>query len=206
MELISPEQLQEIAEQRGALSRGARRVQRPGADIERAGQVELLVLAGGGDAALLAGEHPVASDLRVEVDVDLVGIEHGLVGARAFLQGAELGEPTFARVALPRAENDGLGHAEPSAEFAAQLHRAAEVVGMDVGEQDLLDPAIRARQFRLQPIEVRPGAERGVDQGEPPLAEEVLIRAFAGHESRIRGGDDVETRLDPHAVTLSTAN
>ena len=39
-----------------------------------------------------------------------------------------------------------------------------------------------------------------------PLAEQVLIRAFAGHESRIRGGDDVETRLDPHAVTLSTAN
>src|SRR6202012_3530066 len=95
---------------------GAGRVQHPGEDIEGAGQVELLVLAGGGDAALLTGEHPVAPDLRVEVDVDFVGVEYGLRDARARLQRTELGEPGFARVALPRAEDDGLGHADPSPE------------------------------------------------------------------------------------------
>src|SRR4051812_34604305 len=60
------QQFKEIAEQCGVLSRRARRVEYAGEDIERAGQIEFLVLAGGGNAALLAGEHPVAPDLRVE--------------------------------------------------------------------------------------------------------------------------------------------
>src|SRR5262249_14283123 len=63
---------QEVAEQRGALPCCTRRVQGPGANVERACQVELLVFPGGDDAALLAGEHPIAPDLGVEVDVDFV--------------------------------------------------------------------------------------------------------------------------------------
>ena len=48
------------------------------------------------------------------MDVDLVSVKHGFLGAGARFEGAELGEPTLARVALPREENDGLGHAESS--------------------------------------------------------------------------------------------
>jgi hypothetical protein len=73
------QQLEELAEQCGALSLGARRVQQPGADVELADQEELLVLAGHDDGALLAGEHPITPDLRVEADVDF--------GAWVFLVG-----------------------------------------------------------------------------------------------------------------------
>src|SRR6202789_1854682 len=123
------QQLQEIAEQAGVLSCGARGVQHAGADIERSGQVELLVLAGGDDAALPAGEHPVAPDLRIEVDVDLVDVEYRLRGARALLQRADLGQPSLARVALPRAEDDGLGHAAPRPDARKHAPHGADVDG-----------------------------------------------------------------------------
>ena len=90
------EAFEQIAEQGGVLSRSTGRVQRPATNIERASQVELLVLARRDDATLLAGEHPVTADLRVEVDVDLVGVEHGLSGAGARFERADLGQPLHA--------------------------------------------------------------------------------------------------------------
>ena len=77
------------------LLRRAGGVQPPGAHVERAREVELLILAGRHDAALMAAEHPVASDLRVEVDVDLVAVEHRLVGARARFEPANRGQNTL---------------------------------------------------------------------------------------------------------------
>src|SRR5450756_454975 len=64
-----------LAEEAARLLEVAHGVHAPGEDIEGAGNVELLVLARREDAPLVAAEHPVAADLRVLVDVDLVGVE-----------------------------------------------------------------------------------------------------------------------------------
>ncbi len=106
-------ELQQLTEQPRVFALGARRVQQPCADVERAGEVEFLVLARRDDAALLAGKHPIAPESRVEMDVDFIGVEHGFFGARALLLLADLGEPTFAHVALPWTEHDGFGHSAP---------------------------------------------------------------------------------------------
>src|ERR1700733_2887155 len=91
---------------RAAFSPRAGRVKPPGTNVERAGEVEFLILARRYDAALLAAQHPVATDLRVEMNVHLVAVEHRLLGARASLEPSNLGQATLPRVARPGAEDD----------------------------------------------------------------------------------------------------
>src|SRR5207253_7290028 len=97
----------------------------PRADVERTGQVELLVLAGRENPALLTSEHPVASDLWVEMDVDLILVEDGFVSARARLQRANLSNSLLAGVTRPVAEDDRLRRAEAGSDLCKRAtHRA----------------------------------------------------------------------------------
>ena len=96
------------------LASRAGRMKPPGADVEGTGEVELLVLARRDDAALMAAQHPVATDLRVEVDVHFVAVEDGLFCARARFQPSNFGQNALPRVTRPRAEHDGFGRSEPS--------------------------------------------------------------------------------------------
>src|SRR5579872_5761500 len=82
------DQPEQLTEQRCILAGRAGRVQVPGAHVEGSGQVELLVVARCDDPALMATQHPIATDLRVEMDVDLVAVEHGLLGAGSRFQPA----------------------------------------------------------------------------------------------------------------------
>jgi hypothetical protein len=105
-------------------------VKPPGTNVERAGEVEFLILARRYDAALLAAQHPVATDLRVEMNVHLVAVEHRLLGARASLEPSNLGQTTLPRVARPGTEDDRLRHAETSADARqGAAHRADRDLG-----------------------------------------------------------------------------
>src|ERR1700721_4010935 len=59
------EEPEQLTEERSVLRRGTGRVKPAGANVEGAGEVELLILARRDDAALLAAQHPVATDLGV---------------------------------------------------------------------------------------------------------------------------------------------
>jgi hypothetical protein len=76
------------------------------AHIERTREVVLLVLARRDDASLLTAEHPVATDLRVEMNVDFVDVEHRLVVGRVFFEALDLSQNTLSPLARPRAEHD----------------------------------------------------------------------------------------------------
>src|SRR6266852_2804057 len=108
------EQSQQLAKQEGILAPATGDVQFSGAHVERSSQVELLVLAGRHDSSLSAAKHPVAPDPRVQVDIDFVTVEDGLGAARASFEPADRCQLLLARISRPRAEHDGLGHAQSS--------------------------------------------------------------------------------------------
>src|ERR1700722_5940017 len=110
------EEPEQLTEERRVLACSAGRVEPPGSNVERTREVELLILARCDDAALLAAQHPVATDLGVEMDVHLVAVEHRLLRARASLEPSNLGQATLPRVARPGTEDDRLRHAEASAD------------------------------------------------------------------------------------------
>ena len=98
------QQPEQLARENGVLLLGARRVKPARADVERSGKVEFLVLAGRRDAALLTAQHPVATHLRVEMDVDLVGAQHRFVRRRALLETSDLRQNAQPFVARPGAK------------------------------------------------------------------------------------------------------
>jgi len=126
---------QQAAEQRRSFSRLARRVQGPRPNVKRAGQVELLVLAGRKDAALLSWKHPIAPNLRVEVYIHLVRVQHGLVDGCSRFESPYFREALFSCIARPRAEDDWLGRAEPGPKVRQNAAHRADV---DLGPTILL--------------------------------------------------------------------
>src|SRR5260370_2329557 len=167
--IATGEQPEQLAEERGVLAVGPRGVQAPGTHVERAGQVELLILARRDDAALVTAQHPVAPDLRVEVDVDLVGAEHRLLGARAGFEPANRSQNTQPSVASPGTKHDGLRRAEPRPDprqrpahrahghrrEAFELHLQAEQLtgpGRSLPSAVLRCAAQQAHQYALEPL------------------------------------------------------
>ncbi len=53
-------------------------------------------------APLVSAKHPVATDLRILVDVDFVRVEHRLVGSRARFEIAKLLQNKLSALAWPR--------------------------------------------------------------------------------------------------------
>src|SRR5580704_11840660 len=110
--IAAREQPEQLTEEHGVLAGCAGRVQLTRAHIERSGQVELLILAGRDDAALMTAEHPITADLGVEMNINLVAVEHGLLGARPGFEQADLRQNAQPPLAKPRAQDDGLWRAE----------------------------------------------------------------------------------------------
>jgi len=92
---------------------------------ERACEVVLHVLSRRDDAALLSAQHPIAADARVEMDIDLVGVEHRLAFRRARCERTQLAQTTFPLLARPRAEDDRPRHSVASAELAQDASHGA---------------------------------------------------------------------------------
>src|SRR6185437_180003 len=117
--------MKELAEERSVLLLCASRVEPAGAHVESAGQIKLLVLSRRHDSSLVPSKHPVATDLRVEVEVDLIGLEHWLLGAGALVETPDICENALSCVARPWAKHDRLRHAEPGPDMCERTaHRA----------------------------------------------------------------------------------
>jgi len=141
------------------------------------------------------------------VDVDFVGVENGLGRARARLQCTDLGEPGLARVALPGAEDDGLGHAEPRAEASQDATHGADgdrrpALALRLEAEKLTRPggSLPAEIFRRAPKELRdPSAEGTVRFGTAVAASLVVeardarrrVRMPRAHDRRDGDGQDV---------------
>src|SRR5271154_520327 len=110
--VVGREKSKQVTEQVGALFMRAGRMKLACPNVEGTREIELLVLTGRDDAPLVSPQHPVATDLRGEVDVDLVAIEHGLGGARASFELTDFGQTLQASVARPRAKHDRFGRTQ----------------------------------------------------------------------------------------------
>lgn len=84
--MLGSELDEQLAEEYAVLGRPFRPHQAPAAGPECPGDVVLHVLSRRQDAALLPGQHPIATHLRIEVDVDLVGVVDRLAAAVAVRQ------------------------------------------------------------------------------------------------------------------------
>jgi hypothetical protein len=179
-----------------------------------AGQVEFLILARRDDATLVPAQHPVAADLRVEVDVDLVGVKYRLLGARAGFELANRSQNTQPSVTWPRTQDDGLGRTEPRADprqrpahrahgdgrEAFELHLQAEQLtgpGRPLPSEVLRRAAQQAHQHAVEPlvglaraVVAAPVVQPGNAIGEEPV----------GGTDHRRGGDLQRGRNLPRAA------
>ena len=144
---------EQLAEEATRLRVVADDVKAAAAHVERTREVVLLVLARREDASLLTAEHPIAADLRIEMDVDFINVEHRLVVARVFFESLDLPQNTLSPLTRPRAEHDRFRRAESCAELMQRTtHRARG----DVSEAAMrhLQAKQLARPRRPHPSEV----------------------------------------------------
>src|SRR5580658_888947 len=201
------EQPKQLTEQRGVLAGGSGDVQASGADVERPGQVELLVLARRHDAPLVTAQHPVATDLGVEVDVDLVAVEHGLFGARPRFEPADRGQNTLPSLTTPGAQDDGLGRAESGADArqgaahradrhhgeALDLHLQAEQLARPCWSRPSVVLRRETEQTREHAVEALVGLDRAVVAAPVIQAPNALCHEPVGRTDH-RGHGDVQLR------------
>src|SRR5215471_16584485 len=85
-----------------------------GSDIQRAGKKTLDVLARREDFLLLALQHPVGADFRVQMDVNLVFIHSHLIRGKPSDQLPDLANSPAFSAFRPRTADRRLGAAAPS--------------------------------------------------------------------------------------------
>lgn len=107
--VVEQELVEQAAEEQAVLSLAVDPGELSSGRIEGASDIVLLILAGRDDHALLPVVHPVEANLRIEVDVDLVCVEDGLVLGRPGDEPYERCQDMLASSAWPGTEHDWLG-------------------------------------------------------------------------------------------------
>src|SRR5262249_2743070 len=166
----SDELLDELAEQHAVLLGRIDRNELAGPCVEGASDVVLFVLARRDDAALETTRHPVAPDLRVEVNVDLVNVENRLGVVRGVGQLLELADNAGSSSFRPRAQDDGFGRAESGTESGEDASHRADRYEREV-ETRHLETEKLARPGRALPTSVR----RRLIQGRGNVLAEALV-------------------------------
>ena len=123
--VLADELPHELTEEVAGLGRPFHAGQLAGRCVEGTGDVALLVLPRGDDHASMSLGHPVASDLRVEMDVHLVLVEDRLLLGTTRRQTPQGPQNTLPSLAIPRAQHDRPWCLEARADGAqGTAHRA----------------------------------------------------------------------------------
>jgi len=110
--------VEKIQEQQAVLPLAFDISEPPRLGVPRAREVALLVAPRGQDLLLLPTPHPVQSDLGIEVDVDLVEVEHDFVGREILDQPLNLPQATRSMPLLPGALDNRFGPLQPDPQLA----------------------------------------------------------------------------------------
>ena len=164
--IVASQPIQQLPKELAVLREVASRVDPARPHVQSAREIELLVLSWRDDLALLSRQHPVPTDLGVEVYVDLVGVQDRLALRSAGLKPTNLPQHAFSSGRGPRAEDDRLGRSETSAELPQSSSHGA--YGYTI-ESALLQ--FQAEEFpcprRSQPSEIgRNAGENGAEPGQ----------------------------------------
>jgi len=197
--ITTSEMKEQLAEEFARLRVVADDVKAPSDHVERAGEIVFLIFAGRHDAPLLTAEHPVATDLRIQMDVDFVDVEHGLALRRVLFETTNLAQNTLLSLARPRTQYDRLRRTEPRAEL---MQRATHRTDGDAFESFALERETQklARPRRSLPAEIARTSHQRSFEREKKLDRDLPSAVVATTIVERLGAAIDEARLCPRHV------
>ena len=188
---------QQVEEQPGRLAVAGDVDQPLVGGIVGAGQMTLLVLPGRHHFPLGAGQHPVGTDLGVEVEIDLVHVEHHLARPPRVGETAQRRDPGRAVRGFPRAAHNGTrrspAHPQPPQDLPQVTDRELDLQHLLDHSGEQLEGPGRARKAEVGWALLQDLADPGLDVvdhlGPSVLAPTVHQRGFPM---------SLETRYDAH--------